>query len=206
MNTPCLLADGRLDLVGLAAEMLTQPELFDRDVVPIEHEVVAGSRNYCHTGRITCKNEARALTIAAVYLRTESKRTTAKICGCSRYTLDAVMQELEEGGRLAHVRDRLPRLMAQFALEAIEYGREIIESRLITSDRASMLKANGVIAGVGADKVLGPVGDVHVHQHLHVENQRPAAEVAAEWARMVQGSLPAEVVDVDAGTEVVKEA
>lgn len=164
-----------IDLAAFAAEMERQPELFSRDCIPVEIATVAAAKVFVHSGKITCRDEARAATIAVVYQQTGSKRRTAEICKCSRHTIDAVLAEMEAGGKLAPLKDRLPTLLATAAAEAAEWIREIIDERQVSPEHAATLKALGVVAGIGADKVAAAPPTEHRHVHVHVSDVQDSA-------------------------------
>lgn len=165
----------QIDLAAFAAEMERQPELFSADCIPVEIATVAAAKVFVHSGKITCRDEARAATIAVVYQQTGSKRRTAELCKCSRHTIDAVLAEMEAGGKLAPLKDRLPTLLATAAAEAAEWIREIIEERAISPEHAATLKALGVVAGIGADKVAAAPPTEHRHVHVHVSEVEDSA-------------------------------
>lgn len=180
---------GRLDLVELTSHLASQPELFGADQVPIEADTLRAARQFSvFTGTTVCRHESRALAIAALRLAGVPKREIARQLGCSRNTIDAVMGVLEERGKIEPVKERLPRLLATAAAEAAEFVRDLVADREVSADRAAMIRALGVVAGIGADKVLAAStqvsGDLHLHQHVHV-NQDPVAD----WLRRRAESL-----------------
>lgn len=170
-----MTSSATIDLASFAAEMERQPELFGPDCIPVEIATVAAAKVFVHSGKITCRDEARAATIAVVYQQTGSKRRTAEICKCSRHTIDAVLAEMEAGGKLAPLKDRLPTLLATAAAEAAEWIREIIDERHVSPEHAATLKALGVVAGIGADKVAAAPPTEHRHVHVHVADVQDSA-------------------------------
>src|SRR5262245_56402734 len=177
---------GLLDLVDIAGHLASQPELFDRHQLPIESDTVTAARVFACSGRTICnsKHEARALTIAALRLAGVGKKEICRQLSCHSSTVDAVMIELERQGKIETAKDRLPRLLANTALEAGEWAREIIEERKISSDRAAMVRALGVVAGIGSDKAaaVAPAGDLHLHQHVHLEGADPMKDYLKQRA------------------------
>lgn len=183
MNLALPPASGRLDFSTLAEHLGSQLEMFvyDEDPQPIEADTVQAARIFAFSGRTTCngKHEARALTMAAMRLAGISKRKIARSLECSRNTIDAVMDHLERAGKIEPLKERLPRLLGATAEDAAERARELIQDGEVSTEVASMLKALGVIAGIGSDKVRDAAaasGDLHLHQHVHLESSDPGLE------------------------------
>lgn len=177
------LAPGRLDFSAMAAQLGSQPELFACGSIPVEVDTVTAARTGAFSGTTTCnsKHETRALTIAALRLAGVSKRQVAEQLRCSRNTIDAVMEVLDARGKIEPLKERLPRLMASAAGEAMEWAREIIEERIVSADRAATLKALGVLGGITLTHMQAAAphqaaGDLHLHQHVHLEGADPMRE------------------------------
>src|SRR6185369_9772701 len=90
-----------------ADAVATQPALFDASAIPLDLELGKAAARLAHTGRITERNEARAMAIAACKLAGLSDRETAARVGCSRNTVPAVMEHLESSGHVPGLQARL---------------------------------------------------------------------------------------------------
>jgi transposase-like protein len=186
-------AIGRLDLAALVAEVESQPSLFEPDgTTPVDFGGLKAAREitegavFAFTGKITSRNEQKAAGIALLRLSGVSKREIARRVGCSRNVIDAVIDKLEDLGKLEPLKDRLPRLLGRVAEDAAEAAREIIDSGVIDTATASYLKSLGVLAGIGADKSAAAQsisGDLHLHQHLHVGDADPLRDYLSQRAQ-----------------------
>lgn len=191
MNSVTHPTSGRLDVSSLAAQLGSQPELFDPTLLPVEVDTVSAARVFAFSGTTTCnsRHETRALTIAALRLAGVSKRQIARDLSCSRNTIDAVMEVLDERGKIEPLKERLPRLMASAAVEAMEWAREIIDERVVSADRAATLKALGVLGGITSTHMQAagaqPAGDLHLHQHVHLEGVDPMRDYLRARAKVL---------------------
>ena len=163
-----------LDWDVVAEELSGQPELFSMDL-PVALPLLRGAKRLAYSGKITCRDTARAAQLALVYHQTGSKRETAKLCGCDTRTVDNVLREMEAGGKLPALKERLPALLAAAAADAVEWVRELIDERGISAERAAMIKALGVVAGIGADKVAAAPPTEHRHVHVVLDDVRDSA-------------------------------
>jgi transposase-like protein len=179
---------GRVDFSAIADQLVSQPSLFDAATLPVEMDTVRAARIFAFSGTTTCnsRHETRAMTIAALRLAGVSKREVARQLSCSRNTIDAVMDVLEERGKIEPLKEKLPRLLSAAAAEAAEWARELIDERAVSTEVAATLKALGVLAGIGADKVVAAAaqvaGDLHLHQHVHLEGSDPTRDYLRQRA------------------------
>lgn len=187
MDTTAQLPPARFSFSDLADQLKAQPDLFPASgEQPVEIEVVRAAQRFPFTGTTVARDERRALAIAVARLAGVSKRRIAKELGCSRNTVDLVVEVLEKAGKLEPVKERLPGLLARAAEDATEWIRELIEDGVVSTEVAATIKALGVVAGIGADKVAAAsavAGDLHLHQHVHMEGSDPMRAWLQERAR-----------------------
>lgn len=185
--TQAQLPTTRFSFSDLADQLKSQPDLFPTSgEQPVEIDVVRAAQRFPFTGTTVARDERRALAIAVARLAGVSKRRIAKELGCSRNTVDLVVEVLEKAGKLEPVKERLPGLLARAAEDATEWIRELIEDGVVSTEVAATIKALGVVAGIGADKVAAAsavAGDLHLHQHVHMEGSDPMRAWLQERAR-----------------------
>jgi hypothetical protein len=188
------------DILALAAaetaeELMSQSEFVLADEVPIDTELTKAAKSLAYTGKITCRNEARALSIAACKLAGLSDRETAKKLGCSRNTIAPVVALLERTGKLLGLQQRLSDKLGRVAEASADELNGLIGDGIWNLDRSNAVKALAVAAGVATEKYLLLNGQATaiVEQRL---GATPADQVA-EWdakLRHVFGS----VIDIEA--------
>jgi hypothetical protein len=175
-------ASAPLRLEDLVEQVVSQPSLFDGEDAPIDYQTVTEAKAisegavFVYTGSTVSMNEQKAMAIAIMRLSGVPKREIARRCQCSRHVIDLVLEQLEQAGKIAPLRERLPRLLGQVAEDAAEAAREIIHAGVIDAPTAAYLKALGVLSGIGADKHAGAqavAGDLHLHQHVHLGDADP---------------------------------
>ncbi len=202
MDTTAQIPAARFSFSDLADQLKAQPDLFPASgEQPVEVEVVRAAQRFPFTGTTVARDERRALAIAVARLAGVSKRRIAKELGCSRNTVDLVVEVLEKAGKLEPVKERLPGLLARAAEDATEWIRELIDKGEVSTEVAATIKALGVVAGIGADKVAAAsavAGDLHLHQHVHMEGSDPMRAWLQERARAL--STDSEAVDADRNT------
>lgn len=199
MDTPAQIPAARFSFSDLADQLKSQPDLFPSNgEQPVEIEVVRAAQRFPFTGTTVVRDERRALAIAVARLAGVSKRRIARELGCSRNTVDLVVEVLEKAGKLEPVKERLPGLLARAAEDATEWIRELIDKGEVSTEVAATIKALGVVAGIGADKVAAAsavTGDLHLHQHVHMEGPDPMRAWLQERARAL--STDSEAVGTD---------
>jgi hypothetical protein len=185
-------ASAPLRLEDLVEQVVSQPSLFDGDDAPIDYQTVTEAKAisegavFVYTGSTVSRNEQKAMAIAIMRLSGVPKREIARRCQCSRHVIDLVLEQLEQAGKIAPLRERLPRLLGQVAEDAAEAAREIIHAGVIDAPTAAYLKALGVLSGIGADKHAGAqavAGDLHLHQHVHLGDADPLRDYLSQRAQ-----------------------
>jgi hypothetical protein len=193
------LADACLDI---SEDLLAQPSLFDGDFIPVEVPILRAAKRFSSTGKLTTREEATALAIAACKLAGLSDRQTGKRVGVSATTVSGVMRLLESSGRIPAAQERLASRLGEMAESATsEIGRLITDADGDwTPASAGAVRALGIAIGIGVDKLQLLTG-----QATAIVEQRvgaPSADAVREWEgklRQMFGpviDVPSEAPDV----------
>lgn len=114
-------------MTNFELEPTAQPLLFDEDQLPVLPAVVAAATKWEHNGRYTLADEELCHEIAQRVLMGFSARSIARTLHVSRLTVRAVMQVLEERGKLGPLKQRMSRKMG-YAMElCLDRGIEALE-------------------------------------------------------------------------------
>jgi transposase len=181
--------------IGLGEDLASQGELF-AGIIPIELSVCQGAKRLANTGRITSRDEARAVAIAACKLAGLSDSETARRVGCSRNTVAPVIEQLESSGRIPGLEIRLRSKLGRLAESAADELLELIGSGAgWTQERAGAVRALGVALGISVEKHLLVNG-----QSTAIVEQRvgaPTADAVREWEEKLR-QLFGPVIEVSA--------
>jgi DNA-binding Lrp family transcriptional regulator len=173
--------------IGLGEELASQGELF-AGIVPIELGVCQGAKRLASTGRITSRDEARAVAIAACKLAGLSDSETARRVGCSRNTVAPVIEQLESSGRIPGLEARLRCKLGRLAESAADELLQLIGSGDEWSqERSGAVRALGVALGISVEKHLLVNG-----QSTAIVEQRvsPTADAVREWEDKLRELFP----------------
>jgi hypothetical protein len=162
-----------------AESVASQPALFDASAIPLDLELGQAAARLCHSGRITERNEARAMAIAACKLAGLSDRETAARVGCSRNTVPAVMEQLETSGRIPGLSARLAVHLGRVAESAALELQRIIDSGEWDMESSSAVRALGVAMGIATEKLQLVTGQATAIVEQRTSGPDPAA--VREW-------------------------
>lgn len=136
-----------------------QPGLFDFETErELESGITASARRLFErkqwdiNGRISTKDEAKAMQVLACLASGMSRRQIRAHCRVHHYTIDAIDQAATKGGHLEPLKERVRQAVARLALEAIEETREALQNKDRDMDAAQWLKAAGTVMGIAVDK------------------------------------------------------
>ena len=182
--------------IGLGEELAGQAELFEPGAMPFDLEVCKGAKRLAATGRITTRNDARAVAIAACKLAGLSDAETARRVGCSRNTIAPVIEQLESSGRIPSLQTRLQTKLGRLAESAADELLDLVgQDGGWNQDRSGAVRALGVALGITVEKHLLVTG-----QATQIVEQRvvaPTADAVREWEDKLR-SLFGPVLDVEA--------
>lgn len=122
------------------------PSLFSPDQLPDVPKIAAGAKAFLHTGKITCKDEERAAAIAEAFLQCGLILPVARRFHISPNTVKAVVQVLEESGKLDDLKQRLSSKLGLLAETSIERANEMLMNNQVP---ANVLP---ILMGVAIDK------------------------------------------------------
>lgn len=190
-------------LLRIQQAAAAQPGLFDSETEQeLESGITAAGRRLFErkqwdiNGRISTKDEAKAMQVLACLASGMSRRQIRSICKVHHYTIDAIDQAATKGGHLEPLKERVRQAVARLALEAIEETREALQSGLKDMDASQWLKAAGTVMGIAVDKDQLLTG-----LPTEIIEQRSAPGRADLEAFLAQSGLqvvsPAAAVDVE---------
>ena len=146
-------------LLRIQQAAAAQPGLFDSET---EQELESGitsagrrlfeRRQWDINGKISTKDEQKAMQVLACLASGMSRRKIREICKVHHYTIDAIDQAACKGGHLEPLKERVRQAVARLALEAIEETREALQNPVKNMDAAQWLKAAGTVMGIAVDK------------------------------------------------------
>lgn len=151
----------------------TQPALFSPVDLPALPELVEGAKRYVHSGKTTCKDEERAAAIAQAYLETGKILPVAKRFHVSPHTVHAVLEVLEQAGKLADLKQRVSRNLGLLAEVSSERAIEMVAEGKCP---ANVLPIN---VGVALDKKALLDGDATARVEMAVAVPIGVADVLA---------------------------
>jgi hypothetical protein len=167
---------------AVVAEALSQPELFGPSSFSKEElAIVRIARKGCYNGART-RDEARVSTVVALRQQGCSLSEIERRTGMDTRLISIVVKEAERHRVVPAIRDMVTRRLAETT--------ELVLDRLDATIRdpeadPQMVRALGVVAGIGADKVsagAGPIGDLHLHQHVHLAGSDSGLEYLKQRA------------------------
>jgi transposase len=187
-----LLGDACLAVVD---ELRTQPELFDFNAIPVDFGALRGAKEIARTGKITARDDARALAVACCKLAGLSDRETERRTGVSATTVPGVMRALEAAGRIPSAHNRLTQNLSELAESSCSEMQRIIRHAdgEWTTGSSNALKSLSIALGIVVDKSQLLTG-----QATAIIDQRvsgPSVEAAAEWERKLRQAFGT-VIDV----------
>jgi len=165
----------------------TQPGLFLLSELPDNPKLQAAAKRYVHSGRITCKDEERAAAIAEAFLSCGLVLPVARRFHVSPKTVHAVLEVLEEEGKLARVKERLS---AKLGLLAEVSAEAAVEMVVAGKTQANVLPIN---VGVAIEKKAMLDGEATVRIES-VEVRISAADLIARVQRL---AAAAPAIDVE---------
>lgn len=123
-----------------------QPLLFDEDQLPVLPAVALAATKWEHNGRYTLNDEVLCDEIAERCVMGFSARSIARTLHVSRLTVRAVMQVLEDRGKLGPLKQRMSRKMG--------YAIDLCLDRSIEALEEDRVQVNvlPILAGVLFDK------------------------------------------------------
>ena len=193
-----LLGDACLAVVD---ELRAQPELFDSKAIPVDFGALRGAKEIARTGKITAKDDARALAVACCKLAGLSDRETERRTGVSATTVPGVMRALEAAGRIPSAHNRLTQNLSDLAESSCSEMQRIIRQAdgEWTTGASNALKSLSIALGIVVDKSQLLTG-----QATAIVDQRvsgPSAEAAADWERKLRQAFGT-VIDLPDNADV----
>ena len=190
-------------LLRIQQAAAAQPGLFDSETEQeLESGITSAGRRLFErkqwdiNGRISTKDEQKAMQVLACLASGMSRRKIREICRVHHYTIDAIDQAATKGGHLEPLKERVRQAVARLALEAIEETREALQNKDRDMDAAQWLKAAGTVMGIAVDKDQLLTG-----LPTEIIEQRSAPGRADLEAFLAQSGLqvvsPAAAVDVE---------
>jgi|SRR6185436_8695676 len=175
MNNPSIAAAA----FSAAESVASQPSLFDANEIPLDIGIGRAAARLAHSGQITCRDDAKAMAIAACKLAGLSDKATAAKVGCSRNTIGPVMEHLERAGRIPALQARLAYSLGRVAESSALELQRIVDEGQWTLEASSAVRALGVAMGIATEKLQLVTG-----QSTAIIEQRIGAagpEARAEW-------------------------
>lgn len=123
-----------------------QPSLFPVGLLPDDAKLTAAAKVFLHSGKITCKDEERAAAIAERFLQCGLILPVARFFHVSPNTVRAVVQVMEESGKLDDLKQRLSTKLGLLAEVSVERAAEMISANQVP---ANVLP---IMLGVAIDK------------------------------------------------------
>lgn len=163
----------------VAEELVSQAEFVLPEYIPIDTDLTRAAKAISFTGKITSRDEARALAIAACKLAGLSDRETAKRIGCSRNTIGPVIGLLERSGKLLPLQQRLSDKLGRVAESSADEIQRIIGEGEWDMDRSGAVKALAVAAGIATEKYLLLNGQATAI--IEARAGGPPADLVADW-------------------------
>lgn len=192
---------------AVALDVARQPELFgparfSDSELAIVRAARAGRYNASRT-----RDEARVAVVVALRQQGCSLREIERRTGMDPRLVSVVVAEAERNRAVPAIKDALTRRLAETTERALD--RLDDEIRADKPDPA-LVRALGVAVGIGADKVAGagsPAGDLHLHQHVHLDGADPARDYLRQRAAaLATESDSGQIPGISSPTPSVSEA
>lgn len=103
-----------------------QPALFQVQDMPALPALVEAAKRFIHSGKVTCKDEERAQSIAQAYLECGRILTVARRFAISPNTVHAVLGVLESAGKLDDLKQRVSKSLGLLAEVSAERSIELV--------------------------------------------------------------------------------
>lgn len=190
------IADACLDV---AEELVAQPSLFDRDLVPLNLPVLRAAKRLSNTGKIATRDDATAMAIAACKLSGMGNAETAKRVGVTHHTVRNVIRFLEESGRIPSAQERMAHQLGEMAESASTEITKLIDQAdgKWSPAAAGAVRALGIAVGIGVDKYQLLTGSPT--QILEQRVGVPAADVVKEYEQKLREAF-GPIIDVETST------
>jgi transposase len=167
--------------LDLSEDLVSQPLLFDRDLLPVEVPILRAAKRLNNTGKIASRDEATAMAIAVCKLAGLGNAETAKRVGVSHHTVRTVLRILEDSGRIPSASQRLASQLGEMAESASNEIAKLIDEAdgAWTPASAGAVRALGVAVGIAVDKhqLLTGQATAIVEQRVGA----PSADAVREW-------------------------
>ena len=157
-------------------------------MLPDNPKLQAAAKQFIHSGKIICKDGERAAAIAQAFLECGQILPVAKRFHVSPNTVQAVVEVLEQAGKLDDLKQRVSRKLGLVA----ELGAE----RLLDKLEAGAVPANVLpsVVGVAIDKKALLDGDPTSRVATEVSVKIEAGDVLAY---LTKRGLPRPAIDVE---------
>ena len=185
--------------LDLSEDLVSQPLLFDRDLLPVEVPILRAAKRLNNTGKIASRDDATAMAIAVCKLAGLGNAETAKRVGVSHHTVRNVLRILEDSGRIPSASQRLASQLGEMAESASNEIAKLIDEAdgAWTPASAGAVRALGVAVGIAVDKhqLLTGQATAIIEQRVGA----PSADAVREWETKLR-QVFGPVLDVETTT------
>lgn len=119
---------------------------------PEQPALVEKVKDYCHSGRIATRDDARCEEIMRAVLTGESDRSVARRYQVARETIKAIRAEFEKAGKLRPLKERIVDELVSTAALALDNSIEMLEAKRVPPNVLP------IMVGVYLDKAQGLMG------------------------------------------------